>query len=47
MKNPEYVATIVNNYRKALDLGSDKITSEDKEDILQIFNRGFTKRHYA
>lgn len=43
MKNPEYVATIVNNYRKALDLGSDKITSEDKEDILQIFNRGFTK----
>ncbi|NMA86925.1 MAG: U32 family peptidase [Tissierellia bacterium] len=43
MKSPEYVATIVKNYRKALDLGSDKITDRDKEDILQIFNRGFTK----
>ncbi len=43
MKSPEYVATIVKNYRKALDIGSDKITKKDKEDILQIFNRGFTK----
>ena len=43
MKSPEYVATIVKNYRKALDFGSEKITDRDREDILQIFNRGFTK----
>lgn len=43
MKKPEYVATVVKNYRKALDLGKNSITEEDKEDILQIFNRGFTK----
>ena len=43
MKRPEYVAIIVKNYRKALDLGINSITKEDKEDILQIFNRDFTK----
>lgn len=43
MKRPEYVATIVKNYRKALDLGVKAITEEDKNDILQIFNRDFTK----
>ncbi|MBZ2175948.1 U32 family peptidase [Schnuerera sp. xch1] len=43
MKRPEYVATVVKNYRKALDFGSSHITEEDKEDVLQIFNRGFTK----
>ncbi|WP_236910776.1 DUF3656 domain-containing U32 family peptidase [Clostridium sp. Cult1] len=43
MKRPEYVATIVKNYRKALDLGINCITKEEKDDILQIFNRDFTK----
>ncbi len=43
MKRSEYVATVVKYYRKALDLGKDSITQEDKKDILQIFNRGFTK----
>lgn len=43
MKSPEYVATIVKNYRKAIDQGSNRIRPEDREDILQIFNRGFTK----
>lgn len=48
MKRPEYVAVIVSTYKKALDnvlLGKSKkaITDKDKKDILQIFNRGFTK----
>lgn len=43
MKRPEYVSIIVNKYRKALDLGVDSITNEDKKEILQIFNRDFTK----
>lgn len=43
MKRPEYVATIVKNYRKALDKGKESISNEDKKDISQIFNRQFTK----
>ena len=43
MKRPEYVATIVKNYRKALDQGIDSLDEKDKEDIEQIFNREFTK----
>ena len=43
MKRPEYVATIVKNYRNALDFGPGKISDMDQRDILQIFNRGFTK----
>ena len=43
MKRPEYVAIVVNKYRKALDYGVDSITKEDKKELLQIFNRGFTK----
>lgn len=43
MKRPEYVATVVKTYRKALDLGSEYITREDKADVKQIFNREFTK----
>lgn len=43
MKRPEYVATVVKNYRKALDLGSHNLTQENKKDVEQIFNRGFTK----
>ncbi|MDR7870385.1 MAG: DUF3656 domain-containing protein [Tissierellaceae bacterium] len=43
MKRPEYVATIVSNYRKVIDKGLDILSDEDKKDITQIFNREFTK----
>ncbi|WP_242851756.1 DUF3656 domain-containing protein [Caloranaerobacter sp. TR13] len=47
MKRPEYVAVIVNKYKKALDNlynRSDRaISKEDKKELLQIFNREFTK----
>ena len=43
MKRPEYVATVVKNYRKAIDNGKCSLTAEDKKDVTQIFNRGFTK----
>ena len=43
MKRPEYVATIVKNYRKAIDEGSKTITTENKKEMKQIFNREFTK----
>lgn len=43
MKRPEYVALVVSKYRKALDMGVKLITKEDKKELLQIFNRGFTK----
>jgi len=47
MKKPEYVAVIVNRYRKELDriLGkhSSSLTQEDIKDMAQMFNRGFTK----
>lgn len=43
MKRPEYVATVVNNYRKALDDGFNSLRDEEKGDVEQIFNRGFTK----
>lgn len=43
MKRPEYVATIVSKYRKALDEGIKAINNRDRIDISQIFNRQFTK----
>lgn len=43
MKRPEYVATVVKNYRKVLDLGYKTLADMDKKDVEQIFNRGFTK----
>ena len=43
MKRPEYVAVIIEKYRKALDYGVKSITEQDRKDILEIFNRGFTK----
>ena len=47
MKKPEYVATIIGQYRKKLDRleqDDDSETSvEDKEKMAQMFNRGFTK----
>lgn len=43
MKRPEYVATVVNHYKTKLEeterYSSDKI----KEELTQIFNRGFTE----
>jgi len=43
MKRAEYVATVVKNYRQVLDFGVKSITEKNKEDLLQIFNREFTK----
>lgn len=43
LKRPEYVATIVKNYRKAIDESVNSITEDDRRDIEQIFSRGFTK----
>ncbi|MDY0236782.1 MAG: DUF3656 domain-containing protein [Gudongella sp.] len=43
MKRPEYVATVISAYRKAIDFGSTSISEEEKRDIETIFNRGFTK----
>lgn len=45
MKNPEYVATVTKIYRKYLNLALDKtkpyiIEKSDKNDLLQVFNRG-------
>ena len=44
MKTPEYVATVTKIYRKYLDIiysGQDYIIDEkDKNDLLQVFNRG-------
>ncbi len=41
MKRPEYVATIIDKYRKAID--NKNIDDNDKIEIKQIFNREFTK----
>lgn len=50
MKRPEYVATVVSTYRKALDNlaenGKLQLTVEDLEDLAQIFNRGFTTGYF-
>ncbi len=43
MKRPEYVATVVNAYRKAIDNGSASLTEQDRIDVEQMFNREFTK----
>lgn len=43
MKRAEYVAALTAVYRRAIDEGSQAITVKDKENIKQIFNRGFTK----
>ncbi|WP_036729150.1 U32 family peptidase [Peptoniphilus mikwangii] len=39
MKKPEYVYQIVSSYKKAIE---DEVNSEDKNNVKQIFNRGFT-----
>ena len=47
MKKPEYVATIIDKYRRAIDgIESSekyKTTQEEKDDMAQMFNRGFTR----
>jgi len=46
MKSPEYVATVVSTYRKALDARAGSTAPEqdaDMRDLALAFNRGFTK----
>lgn len=46
MKRPEYVAVIVDAYRKAIDSLDQKgvaVNELDKKNMARIFNRGFTK----
>lgn len=46
MKSPEYVATVTRIYRKYIDLALSnnpyKIDEKDKNDLLQVFNRGMS-----
>lgn len=45
MKRPEYVAVVVDIYRRALDsylAGHYQVSQEDRDNIQQIFNRDFT-----
>ena len=45
MKSPEYVATVISIYRKAID--NAEITNDDKNNLTQIFNRGgFTSAYH-
>lgn len=39
-KTPEYVACITSKYRKYMDNMDENITTKDKTELLQIFNRG-------
>ena len=55
MKSPEYVATVTRIYRKYLDfaishsnVSSISIDEQDKQDLLQVFNRGgFSTGHLS
>ena len=53
MKSPEYVATVTRIYRKYVDLAYDNskpylIDEKDKNDLLQVFNRGgFSSGHLS
>ena len=53
MKSPEYVATVTRIYRKYVDLAYDNskpyiIDEKDKQDLLQVFNRGgFSSGHLS
>ena len=44
MKSPEYVGIVTSVYRKYIDLANSnkayKVQAEDKEKLMQIFNRG-------
>ena len=49
MKRPEYVATVVLQYRQAIDAYYEKISWDKKQAdkaLLQIFNRDFTTGYY-
>ncbi|NLP43642.1 MAG: U32 family peptidase, partial [Peptococcaceae bacterium] len=50
MKRPEYVATVTRIYRKALDnlelAISQGLTSKERYELTQIFNRGFTTGYF-
>ena len=49
MKRPEYVATVVRQYRQAIDAYYEKISWDKKQAdkaLLQIFNRDFTTGYY-
>lgn len=50
MKRPEYVAVVVDAYRRAIDRAYQSpeeyhVPPEDLQDLEQIFNRGFTPAH--
>lgn len=50
MKRPEYVAVVVDSYRRAIDAYlADKanfvVPAQDHKDMAQIFNRGFTNAY--
>ncbi|MDF2570494.1 MAG: Peptidase family [Sporomusa sp.] len=50
MKRPEYVAVVVDAYRRAIErylLKTDKynVDEQDRKDLAQIFNRDFTTAH--
>jgi len=50
MKRPEYVAVVVDAYRRAIDSylynhDNYSISEQDKKDLAQIFNRDFTTAH--
>lgn len=49
MKRPEYVATVVGAYRRAIDgyyADNFRVSAQDKADLRQIFNRDFTTGYY-
>lgn len=51
MKSPEYVATVTKIYRKYINLALSNnpytVKSEDREELLQVFNRGgFSSGHF-
>lgn len=52
MKSAEYVATVTRIYRKYIDLAlagkPEPVTKQDKEELMQVFNRGgFSSGHLA
>lgn len=46
MKSPEYVATVIKTYRKYLDNIDIPVSSDDQNNLLQIFNRGGFSKAY-
>lgn len=53
MKRPEYVATVIRLYRKAIDRlgkqreeGASLLTSGEHQELLQVFNREFTSGYF-